>query len=149
VTSRFTDAAVAAVIASYPENVRARVMTVRALIFRTAEHIPAVGPLTEALRWGQPSYLTATSRSGTTIRLGWNRLRPHTYSMYVHCRTNLVDTFDTLYPEVFQLIGNREIRFNADQAIPTDELSHCIELAMTYHLTHRSPPRSPTDHHQG
>jgi len=77
------------------------------LIFRTAEHIPAVGPLTEALRCGQPSYLTATSRSGTTIRLGWNRLRPHAYSMYVHCRTNLVNTFDTLYPDVFQLIGNR------------------------------------------
>jgi len=84
-----------------------------------------------------------------TLTLGWNRLRPQAYSMYVHCRTNLVNTFDTLYPDVFQLIGNRQIRFNADQAIPTDELSHCIELAMTYHLTHRSPPRNPTDHHQG
>ena len=27
-----------------------------------------------------------------------------------------------------------------DQAIPTDELSHCIELAMTYHLTPIAPP---------
>jgi hypothetical protein len=64
--------------------------------------------------------------------------------MYVHCQTSLVDTYATLYPDVFQLIGNREIRLNADQTIPTEELSHCIELALTYHLTRQSPPR----HHQ-
>jgi Domain of unknown function (DU1801) len=136
-TSPFSDAAVAAVIATYPEDIRPGVMAVRRLIFHTAEHTPAVGPLTEALRWGQPSYLTATSRSGTTIRLGWNRLRPHAYSMYVHCRTNLIDTFDTLYPDAFQLVGKREIRFDPHRAVPTDELSHCIELALTYHLTRR------------
>jgi len=143
-TSPPADAAVAAVIATYPEEVQARILAIRALIFRTAEQIPAIGPLTEALRWGQPSYLPATSRRGTTIRLAWNRLHPHTYSMYVHCQTSLVDTYATLYPDVFQLIGNREIRLNADQTIPTEELSHCIELALTYHLTRQSPPR----HHQ-
>jgi hypothetical protein len=143
VTGPLTDAAVAAVIATYPEDVQARVLAVRAIIFRTAERIPAVGRLTEGLRWGQPSYLTATSRSGTTIRLGWNRPYPRTYSVFVHCRTNLIDTFDMLYPDVFRLIGNREIRFDVDEAIPIDELSHCIGLAMTYHLTPRSPRSGP------
>jgi len=54
-TSPPTDAAVAAVIGTYPEDVQARILAIRALIFRTAEQIPAIGPLTEALRWGQPS----------------------------------------------------------------------------------------------
>jgi hypothetical protein len=137
-TDQPADAAVAAVIATYPEEIQARVLALRALIFRTAEQIPAIGPLAETLKWGQPSYRPAMTGSGTTIRLGWNRLHPRAYSLYVHCRTDLIDTFDLLYPDLFQLIGAREIRFDAGEAIPTDELSHCIELALTYHLTRRS-----------
>ncbi|MEV4510205.1 DUF1801 domain-containing protein [Dactylosporangium sp. NPDC049525] len=133
-TDRPVDAAVAAVVATYPGDVRAGVLAVRALILHTAGQLPAVGPLTEALRWGQPSYLPATSRSGTTIRLGWHRPQPHTFSLYVHCQTTLIETFATLYPDVFDLIGNREIRFATDRPLPTDELRHCIELALTYHL---------------
>jgi hypothetical protein len=137
-TSRPTDAAVAAVIATYPADIQPRVLAIRALILRTAEENPTVGPLTETLRWGQPSYLPTTPRIGTTIRLGWDQRHPHTYSMYVHCQTSLVDAFGTWHPHVFDLIDNREIRFNADQAVPTDELGHCIELALTYHLARRS-----------
>jgi hypothetical protein len=75
----FADAAVAAILATYPDDVRSRVMAVRALIFDTAERIPAIGPLTETLRWGQPSYLTTAPRTGTTIRLGHHRLKPHPF----------------------------------------------------------------------
>jgi hypothetical protein len=66
-----------------------------------------------------------------------------TYSMYVHCRTNLIDTFNTLDPDAFQLPGKRQI-LSTRTAIPTDELSHCIELALTYHLTHRPHRTRPT-----
>ncbi|MHA1572057.1 MAG: DUF1801 domain-containing protein, partial [Alphaproteobacteria bacterium] len=60
---------VAAVFDAYPAALRRRLMALRQLIFETAALSEGVGPLTETLKWGQPSYLTQQSGSGTTIRI--------------------------------------------------------------------------------
>jgi len=65
----FANADVAAVFRAYPAPLRARLLALRRLIFDTAAETDGVGPLDETLKWGQPSYLTAASRSGTTIRI--------------------------------------------------------------------------------
>jgi hypothetical protein len=92
-----------------------------------------VGPVEETLRWGQPSYLTAQSGSGSTIRIDRVRSRPGRYAMYFHCRTTLVETFKRRHPGTFRYEGNRAILFEAHEKVPVGVLSRCIALALTYH----------------
>lgn len=59
------DATVAAVFEADPAELRKRLMRLRLLIYETAAATEGVGPLVETLKWGQASYLTSASGSGT------------------------------------------------------------------------------------
>jgi len=131
---------VAQVIADYPDHIRARIERLRDLIFETAAGLEAVGPVTETLKWGEPAYLTEKSRSGSTIRLGWKASAPSQYAIYFNCRTTLVDTFRTRFPEL-RFEGNRALIFSADEPLPEAAVASCIELALTYHLAKRKQRR--------
>jgi Domain of unknown function (DU1801) len=130
---RFEDPAVAKVFASYPAALRKRLMALRELIFDTGAELKGVGRIEEALRWGEPAYLTTESGSGSSIRLGCRKSRPSQYAMYFNCQTKLVDTFRTIFPRDFKYEGNRAILFEGDEAVPAEELALCIEAALTYH----------------
>jgi len=130
-TQRFADPAVGAAFGAYPVRLRSKLMS------------PGVGRLKETLKWGQPSYLTAETGSGSTIRI--DRVKPadkpkggsgdgERYAIYFHCQTTLVPTFRQLYPEAFDFSGNRAILLDPDRPLPEAELRHCIALALTYHL---------------
>jgi hypothetical protein len=129
----FADPNVAAVFKGYPKAVRDRLMNLRALIFETAASTDGVGALNETLKWGQPSYLTAETKSGTTVRIDAIKDDPGRYALYVHCQTNLVDTFRDLYPDELRCEGNRAVLFDVDEDPPQEPLRHCIGLALTYH----------------
>ena len=60
---------VASLFKAYPPAVRTRLMALRDLVLDTAARTTGVGRLTETLKWGQPSYLTEETRSGTTVRI--------------------------------------------------------------------------------
>jgi len=128
-----TDLAVAAVFRAYPAPVAARLRALRALVFEVAAATEGVGPIEETLKWGQPAYLTAKSKSGSTIRIDAVKARPGQYALYVHCQTTLVGDFRALYRDAFRFEGNRALVFDARQALPADALRHCIALALTYH----------------
>ena len=89
----FRDAQVAAAFRAYPPGVAAKLRALRGLIFDVASRTDGVGELEETLRWGQPSYITTSTRSGSTIRIDRVKAEPGRYAMYFHCRTSLVDTF--------------------------------------------------------
>lgn len=129
----FRDKCVAKVFAAYPTNIRAKLKALREIIFETAETIDSVGTLEETLKWGQPSYLTTETGSGSTIRI--DRVKPDDgrIAMYFHCQTDLVETFRELYPTQMEYGGNRSILFDGTAKIPERELRHCIGLALTYH----------------
>jgi hypothetical protein len=133
----FADPAVAAAFAAYPVRVKAKLLALRRLILETAAKTPGVGALEETLKWGQPSYLTSESRSGSTIRI--DRVKPDAgdagerYALYVHCQTTLVSTYRQLYRDQLTFGGNRSILLEADQPLPKAALRHCIALALTYH----------------
>ncbi len=134
---RFGDARVAAVFKDYPPGLRARLMALRELMFDTASGTPGVGSLDETLKWGQPSYLTAESGSGTTVRI--DRLKNRDgYAIYFHCQSGLVDQFRTIYPDTFTYEGKRAIVLAAKDRVPTRALGHCIALALTHHLRKKS-----------
>ena len=107
-------------------------LQLRQLILDAARETEGVGELEETLRWGEPSYLTSRSKSGSIVRIDSRSLE--TCAMYFHCQTNLISRFKSLYPDELEYVGNRAIVFHVDDPIPEAELRHCIALALTYHL---------------
>ena len=138
---QITNPQVAAVFNNYPEKMRKKLMFLRQLIFDTAVATEGVGELEETLKWGEPSYLTPKTKSGSTVRIDWKKSNDDQYAMYFKCTTNLVETFREKYPTEFRYGGNRSIIFKEDDEIPVKELSDCIALALTYHLRKKSRKR--------
>ena len=134
------NAAVDAVFDTCPKLVRTRLLVLRRVIFDTAKATKGVGALQETLKWGQPSYFTAETNSGSTVRIDRVKASGNQYAVYFHCQTNLVETFRELYPEL-RYSGNRAILLDAKEKLPEAELRHCVALALTYHLRKRKPAR--------
>src|SRR5437868_931190 len=106
---RFDDARVAAVFKAYPPGLRTRLMALRQLVFDTAAKTAGVGLLSETLKWGQPSYLTAESGSGTTVRIDRLKNRDDGYAVYFHCQSGLVESFRWIYPDSFSSETQRSV----------------------------------------
>jgi len=130
---KFKNPEVAAVFAAYPQKIRTKLMFLRKLIFDTAAKTEGVGELEETLKWGEPSYLTAKSKTGSTIRINWKESLGGQYAIYFTCTSLLVPTFRKMYPTEFKYEKNRAIVFNINEEIPIEKLRHCIKLALTYH----------------
>jgi hypothetical protein len=92
-----------------------------------------VGEIEETLKWGEPSYLTPKTKSGSTIRIAWKEAQPEQYSMYFKCTVNLVPAFRDRFPHHFNFGGNRSLDINLSDDVPIKELKQCIALALTYH----------------
>jgi hypothetical protein len=59
---------------------------------------------------------------------------PDAYSLFVNCKTTLLESYRHLYPGVFRYIGQRELRFRLGEPPDREALRHCIALALTYRL---------------
>jgi hypothetical protein len=135
------DPAVTAVFDACPKPVKSKLLALRRLIFATAKSTAGVGALEEALKWGQVSYLTSETKSGSTIRIDRVKSAANQYAVYFHCQTDLVSTFRELYPEL-NYGGNRSILLDAADELPEEALRHCVALALTYHLNKRKTARA-------
>nr|WP_295888840.1 DUF1801 domain-containing protein [uncultured Devosia sp.] len=124
------DPDVAAVLDAYPAPLRERLMGLRALIAETAAATDGVGPLEETLKWGEVSYLTSASGSGTTVRIGRDK-RSGKPGIYVNCKTDLLSRYRALYPDGFGYDGDRGVILG--EAPDEAALKHMIALALTYH----------------
>ena len=129
----FSDPAVEAHFRGYPARVRKKLLAVRTLIFDVAAGTEGVGELQETLKWGEPAYVTAQSKSGSTIRMDWKAKTPGQYAVYFNCNTGLVDTFKAMFPEDFRYEGRRAIVFELDERISKDALAVCIAASLTHH----------------
>ena len=133
---KFLNAEVAEVFNHYPKHIRQRLMLLRQLVMETASQSEGVGPLEEALKWGEPSYV---AKNGSTIRMDWKSSKPDQYALYFNCKTKLVDTFKELYGDKLKLEGNRAIVFDIHDEIPVNEVKYCIFLSLTYHSRKHLP----------
>ena len=124
---------VKSVLAKYPVKHRTALLSLRDLIYSVAESIEEVGEIEETLKWGEPSYLTSSSKSGTTIRFDWKSKQPDYYGVYFNCKTDLVERFKKEFKNDFTFEGNRAILFRTDEPMPIAALSKCIAAALTYH----------------
>jgi len=116
-------------LSEFPASVSKVLSQVRSLILTTHKKTERAGELSEALRWGQLSYISST---GSMIRLGMSKSgKP---AMFFHCGTSLVETFRAQYSHEFEFEGNRAVVLTSSVASTKQALAHCIEQAMTYKL---------------
>lgn len=121
-----------AVIDTYPKPARAGVLALRRLIHKEAKALPQVGRIEEALRWGQPAFLTPHSGAGSTLRLGLHRKAQ--FAIFAHCQTTIIASYAQAFPGWDRIDGNRAVLFDTLEQIEPLRLSHLIRHALTYHL---------------
>ncbi|WP_022669271.1 DUF1801 domain-containing protein [Desulfospira joergensenii] len=131
---------VAAVFDSYPVKFKRKLLILRNLILDTASEIESVGEIEETLKWGEPSYLTPKSKSGSTIRIAWKEAKKDQYSIFFKCTADLVPAMKERYSDKFIFGGKRSIDFKLNDKIPKKELKQCIALALTYHRNKKLEP---------
>lgn len=122
------------VIQSYPLEAQKYALALRKLILNTAAHDPRIGPLTETLKWREPSYLTEKTKSGTTLRFDWKSQKPSKLGIIVNCKTTLIRDFRDNFNEL-EFEGTRAIWLDLEKPLPRDILSICISKTLTYHLS--------------
>lgn len=120
---------------SYPPEAKTRLYQLRELIFEIAED-ERLGKITEELKWGEPSY---SSTLGSPIRIVWKPKNPAYVSLFVNCKTILIETYKEIYQDTFSYRGNREITLPLSQPMPMQELRHCISMALKYHQIKKFP----------
>lgn len=128
----FQSQAVADRFAAYPAHVKPGMLALRELVFETAAATPNAGEIQEALKWGEPAYVTK-NKAGSTVRMDWKPKTPSTYALYFNCQTRLIETFRTIFPSEFQFEGNRALVFRVGKAVPCDSVAYCLAAAFTYH----------------
>ncbi len=128
----FTDPDVEVTFNGFDENALSGLLSLRDLIFDTALSDPRIGAIQEALRWGQPAYLTPATKSGSTVRLGVSTSGK--IALFLHCRTTLVSGFVAAFPGQDIVEGNRAILFESPAAIDSERHGWLIHQALTYHL---------------
>jgi hypothetical protein len=138
---------VAAVFENYPREIKTKLMFLRQLIFDVASRTDGVGDLEETLKWGQPSYLTTQTKSGSLVRIDQVKSQEGKYAMFFHCQTTLVDAFKEMYRGQFEFGGNRSIVLGVKDRVPVNELSRCISMALTYHLNKKQNNRTSVIKH--
>ena len=119
------------VFESFPAEVREQLLACRQSVFEVAARHDIIGPISETLKWGQPSYLTPETKSGSTIRLGVPK--EGGAALYAHCQTTIISDFRGLFPEEFTYEGNRAVCFGPGDDLKPEALSLLIRSALTYH----------------
>lgn len=127
-------APVANVIKGYPPLAQKYAKELRDLIINTAKRDARIGPLTETLKWREPSYLTEATKSGTTLRFDWKVKYPDKLGLFISCQTTLIQSFQDQFYDELNFEGNRAIWLDMHQPLPRDILAICIGKTLTYHL---------------
>jgi hypothetical protein len=117
-----------------PEELAEKLIQLRRLILDVASDNPAIGPLEETLKWGEPAFLTSATGSGTTVRINRHNKSADQYAFYVHYQTDLIERYKQLYDNRLNFDGSRAVVFDIKDGLPVDAVSHCIAMALTYHL---------------
>jgi len=128
----FASPAVADAFDALPATARATALILRDLIFEVAAQTPEAGQITETLRWGQPSYITPDTKSGSTLRIGLTRTGDA--AIFAHCGTQIISTYAATFPDMDRIDGNRAVIFESADDIAPERLGLLIRHGLTYHL---------------
>ncbi len=116
----------------FPDDRRAYLFHLRALIFNAAEADARIGPLAEELRWGDPSYITKQTSAGSTVRIG---LSGHAnVALLFHCKTRLIEDFKIIYSDILAFSKNRAIVIDPHSPPSDDILQSCVLASLLYKI---------------
>ena len=127
---------VTTILNSYPKAVQDKLTELRSLIFKVAEGHNLIDHLEETTKWGEAAYVT---KIGSTLRMDWKAKNPDHFALYFQCTSQLVPTFRFVFNDILNFDGNRAIVFNLNEPIPTEVISKCIEVTLTYHKAKKLP----------
>ena len=137
VTPPFASDQVADAFSRFNPAEHATLLAVRGLIHELATETPGVGTLEESLKWGSPSYVTVSPRTGTPIRLDRHNSDENTVGVYVHCQSRVMEQFKVVHPSSPRTLGARALLLHTDKALPLAALSDFLLIALTYRLRAR------------
>lgn len=106
-----------------PSTVQPRLADLRALILEVAAHEDI--PVTETLKWGQPSYLAP---KGSTLRLGLLEGQP---ALFAHCQSKIIPQARDAFGDGLSFSGNRAVIL--DEKASDNALRQIIKHGLTYH----------------
>ncbi len=112
-----------------PEPARTGMLALRARIFAVAAATPEAGPVTEALRWGQPAFLAP---KGSTLRVGVPK--GAAFALFCHCRSSLIPGFRAGPGAGLRFEGTRAVLFDDPAELAAAPLDPLIRHALAYHL---------------
>lgn len=128
-TAPFASDAVAHAFDTFPTPARKRLLELREIIGEVASNEADCSPLSETLKWGQPSYLSPV---GSTVRLGTMSAHPEYVAVFFTCSTRLVTTFKMVFNGAFIFEANRAILIPIKGDYPKQELEGCLVAALRY-----------------
>jgi hypothetical protein len=131
---------VQAVFDACPVPVRQGLLQLRGLILTEAAQMPQIGPVTEALRWGQPAFLTLQTGAGCSLRIG--PVKSGGFGQFVHCQSGLIPAFAAGPGAGMRFEGTRAVLFATVAEIQAAPLALLIGRALGFHLG-RKLPKSP------
>ena len=117
---------------SFPDDRREYLLALREMIFDVAETDSRIGHLSEELRWGDPSYITATTNAGSTVRLGL--FDTSKVALFFNCNTTLVESFRNQYSDTLEYSKNRAILIDPRSPPKGEILQSCIYSSLVYKL---------------
>lgn len=127
----FEDPEIEKLFSASEEPYKSKLLEIRELIFASAEKNSAVGKLTESLKWGQPTYSTLETKSGTPIRI--DRFGESDVAIFFNCHTALVERFREIFSKELTFSKNRAIIVDPLNKLPITQLEFCISAALVYH----------------
>jgi len=128
----FASHKVANVFATYPKDALEIALCLRDLIYEVAAATSEVGRLVETLKWGQPSYLTPETKSGSTLRIGL--AKGGGVAIFAHCATDIIGTYAANFGNLDRIEGNRAVVFRHANEIVPERLRLLVHHGLTYHL---------------
>ena len=123
-------------ISDWPQPVQTCFAKIRACILDAATGTRAA-PLVETLKWGEPSWLPAKPRIGSTLRVSWSDARPGNIGLYVNCQSTLAEDIRTIYPQTFDYEKHRVLWLPLDAPFPAEAVRHVASMVLLYHLHKR------------
>ena len=110
----FQNSEIRNIFEGYLPQTKQALLTIRQWIFEIATSSDEIGKIEECLKWGEPSYVTHSPKSGTTFRLSQLKSNPNEYALFVHCQTTLIEEFRVVYPD-FKYDKNRGVIFDSSK----------------------------------
>ncbi|TGM02121.1 hypothetical protein [Leptospira jelokensis] len=107
-----------------------KLMEIRVWIYELSKSDNRIGMIQECLKWGEPSFLTPITKSGSTLRMA--KVNDNTFALYFNCKTTIAKEIAMEFPE-FNCDGKRALFFPINQKLPKTKLTLCLKKALLYH----------------